>query len=420
MCGSYGGGRGGKDFEGANFRIGFGGSGLGRALLVHPARERGCGRLEWPVLDRNEPAIGFYERVDGLSLDRRSARPASIPLPGGEPPLKDSTPSRNVMLPAIMELPEGYTTRAPTREDAEVVAALISDCQIADTGVSDMSVEVLLDDWHTLDLAEDAVAVIAQNGAIASYADVFNRSFVIVSIYGYVHPDYREVGLGSYLVAWGERWTRDHTPQAQQNARVVVQHYINSANKAGRRLLENSGYTPLRGIYVMETTLDDPPPPPHWPADISVRTFVPGQDERAVYEAVEDAFRDLWGRPRNPFERFVRMTQTESFDPSLWFLATDGDEIAGLTLCKTLAGEGWVDVVGVRRPWRNRGLGLALLRHAFTEYHRRGTRKVSLSVDAESITGAPRLYGRAGMRVRESYIIHLKELRPGVDLSVRS
>jgi mycothiol synthase len=353
------------------------------------------------------------DRAASLSL-------CSRPTVDVEPPLKDSAPGRNDMLPAIMGLLEGYTTRAPAHEDAEAVAALISACQIADTGASDMSLEEMLDDWHSLDLAEEAVVVIAQNGTIAAYADVFNRSFVIVSVYGYVHPDYREVGLGSYLVAWGERWTRDHMPQAQQNARVVVQHYINSANEAARRLLENSGYSPVRGIYVMENTLEDPPPPPHWPADISVRTFVPGRDERAVYEAVEDAFRDLWGRPRNPFERFVRMTQTESFDPSLWFLATDGDEIAGLTLCKTLAGEGWVDVVGVRRPWRNRGLGLALLRHAFAEYHRRGTRKVSLSVDAESITGAPRLYGRAGMRVRESYIIHLKELRPGIDLSVRS
>ena len=318
-----------------------------------------------------------------------------------------------------MGLPEGYATRAPERGDAKAVAALISACQIADTGETDMSVERMLDDWHSLDLAEEAVILTAPDGRIAAYADVFNRSFVIVSIYGYVHPDYREVGLGSYLVAWGERWTRDHMLQAQENARVVVQHYINSANEAARRLLENSGYSQVRGIYVMETTLDEPPTLPRWPADISVRTFVPGRDERAVYEAVEDAFRDLWGRPRNPFERFVRETKNENFDPSLWFLALQGDEIAGLVLCKTLAGEGWIDVVGVRRPWRNRGLGLALLRHAFTEYQRRNIRRVSLSVDAESITGAPRLYGRAGMRVRESYIIHLKELRPGVDLGVR-
>jgi mycothiol synthase len=320
------------------------------------------------------------------------------------------------MLPAMRGLPEGFSTRAPTREDAEEVAILISACQIADTGETYMSVEEMHDDWHSLDLAEEAVIVTSPDGRTAAYADVFNRSFVIVSIYGYVHPDYRGMGLGSYLVAWGERWTRDRMPQAQVNARVVAQHYINSANEAARRLLENSGYTPVRGIYVMETKLEEAPPLPHWPADISVRTFVPGRDERAVYEAVEDAFRDMWGRPRGTFERFVGMTKAESFDPSLWFLALEGDEIAGVTLCKTLAGEGWVDVVGVRRPWRNRGLGLALLRHAFTEYHRRGTPRVSLSVDAESVTGAPRLYGRAGMRVRESYVIHLKELRPGVDL----
>jgi GNAT superfamily N-acetyltransferase len=42
------------------------GRGIGRALLAHLARlavERGCGRLEWAVLDWNSEAIGFYERL---------------------------------------------------------------------------------------------------------------------------------------------------------------------------------------------------------------------------------------------------------------------------------------------------------------------------------------------------------------------
>jgi ribosomal protein S18 acetylase RimI-like enzyme len=208
---------------------------------------------------------------------------------------------------------------------------------------------------------------------------------------------------------------------APENARVIAQHYINAANSGARRLLEAAGYAPVRGVFVMETELDEAPQAPRWPAGTSVHTFIPGRDEHATYEAVEDAFRDLRGRPRNTFESFLRETQKESFDPSLWFLAReDGGEICGVALCKVLADEGWVDVVGVRRPWRKCGLGLALLRHAFAEYHRRGVRKVGLSVDAGSITGAPRLYGRAGMRVKESYVIHLKELRPGVDLGARS
>ena len=250
----------------------------------------------------------------------------------------------------MTELQEGYATRAPGREDAEEVAALIHASDLADNGASDMSVEELLDDWHSLDLAGEAVAVVAPDGTIAGYADVINRSFVTVSVYGYVHPDFRALGIGTYLISWGERWTRERMPHAPEDARVVVQHYVNRLNETAQRLLESLDYAPVRGVYVMETELHEAPPQPHWPEGISVRSFVTGQDERPLFEAVEDAFRDMWGRPRGTFERFVRETEVESFDPSLWFLAMDGDEIAGVTLCKTLAGEGWVNVVGGKAP----------------------------------------------------------------------
>ncbi|MBD0349195.1 MAG: GNAT family N-acetyltransferase, partial [Thermoleophilia bacterium] len=91
------------------------------------------------------------------------------------------------------------------------------------------------------------------------------------------------------------------------------------------------------------------------------------------------------------------------FDPALWFIAYDGDEIAGFSLCRPReSGDpdmGWVSVLGVRRPWRRRGLALALLRHSFVELHRRGKKRVGLGVDAENTTGALRLYERAGMHV---------------------
>ncbi len=78
-------------------------------------------------------------------------------------------------------------------------------CQLADTGGADMSLDELVDDWHGLNLAEEAVVVAAPDGRIAGYADVLNRSFVTVSVYGYVHPDHRGRGVGASLVAWGER-----------------------------------------------------------------------------------------------------------------------------------------------------------------------------------------------------------------------
>jgi GNAT superfamily N-acetyltransferase len=47
------------------------GRGYGHALLVHLAkiaRDRGCGRMEWAVLDWNEPAIGFYKKLGAVPL----------------------------------------------------------------------------------------------------------------------------------------------------------------------------------------------------------------------------------------------------------------------------------------------------------------------------------------------------------------
>jgi len=309
----------------------------------------------------------------------------------------------------------GYSSRPPAPEDAVAVAGLMAACVRADGGAEGTSVEHVLDDWHEIDLRGEAVLVLGPDGYVAGYADVVNRAFVSLTVYGYVHPEHRGMGIGAWLVGWGEDWARRRIRLAPEGARVLVKHYVISTNTGARRLLEDAGYEAVRGTYVMEIYLEADSPEPAWSEGLAVRTFVPGRDERAVFEAVEDAFRDVWDRPRGTFERFVAMTQNENFDPSLWFLATEGEEIAGAALCKTVAGEGWVDVVGVRPPWRRRGLGLALLRHAFGEYHRRGVRRVELSVDAGSVTGAPRLYGRAGMRQKTVYVVYQKELRSGSD-----
>ena len=48
------------------------GNGIGAALLRHIAKlavERGCGRVEWSVLDWNEPSIGFYKKLGAVPMD---------------------------------------------------------------------------------------------------------------------------------------------------------------------------------------------------------------------------------------------------------------------------------------------------------------------------------------------------------------
>jgi ribosomal protein S18 acetylase RimI-like enzyme len=76
-------------------------------------------------------------------------------------------------------------------------------------------------------------------------------------------------------------------------------------------------------------------------------------------------------------------------------------------------GIGWISTLGVRRPWRKMGLGLALIRHSFGEFYKRGTTIIGLGVDASNPTGATRLYQRAGMYVASEFVSYEKELRAG-------
>jgi ribosomal protein S18 acetylase RimI-like enzyme len=144
---------------------------------------------------------------------------------------------------------------------------------------------------------------------------------------------------------------------------------------------------------------------------------------------LDEAFQDSWGYVKRPeeegFARFEhRVIQDPAFDPTLWYLAMDGEEIAGVAGCDPQTGEdtemGFVSVLGVRRLWRRRGVGLALLHHAFGEFHRRGKKRVGLGVDADSLTGATRLYERAGMHVARQIVTYEKELRPGEELGRQS
>lgn len=92
-------------------------------------------------------------------------------------------------------------------------------------------------------------------------------------------------------------------------------------------------------------------------------------------------------------------------------LPMEDHEPVGFAICHPHSGDaelGWVRVPGVRRPWWKRGLGLALLLHAFAEFRRRGLRRGGLGVDAESITGANRLYEQAGMHVAARFDIYEK------------
>ncbi|HEX5440426.1 MAG TPA: GNAT family N-acetyltransferase [Ktedonobacterales bacterium] len=315
--------------------------------------------------------------------------------------------------------PDGYSARAATLDDAEVVARLRSAYQADEGDASVTTAEEQLNDWAGENLAEDSLLVFAPDGSLAAHADIFNRRYLQVSIYGGVHPEHTHRGLGTLLTRWGEAWIRNRMERAPSDAQITVQHYINTRNEAAYALMEALGYSYGHTIYVMRIEMDEPPPAPERIEGLRLRTFVPGQDERATFDAVEEAFHDLRGRPEGDFDRWLEFTENERQDPELWYLAEDeaSGEIVGTCLARNVpgSGTGWVGGVGVKRPWRRRGVALAMLRAAFGACYRRGIANVELSVDADSPSGAPGVYMRAGMHATQSISLYRRQLRPGKD-----
>jgi ribosomal protein S18 acetylase RimI-like enzyme len=185
------------------------------------------------------------------------------------------------------------------------------------------------------------------------------------------------------------------------------------------------GMKTIRYGWDMLLDLTEEPPVPVWPEGISIRNIRHPEDTEAAYRADDEAFEDHWGYVETPFEEGFKRWKHYVFeirkpDPSLWFLAMDGDEIAGMVSCRMEADDdpdkGWVSVLGVRRPWRRRGLGLALLRQIFGEFYRRGKPRVGLGVDSNNLAGATKLYEKAGMHVQREYVTYEIELRPGEEL----
>ncbi len=299
-------------------------------------------------------------------------------------------------------LQPGYMVRPPTEADIPAILSLLHAHDIAETGEADVyePADILLD-WEELDPATDAWVVIAPDGVLCGYATLTAKLEANhITADGYVHPTYYGRGIGTTLIELTEARAAAIAATVPAGSTVILENNIIASSAAARMLLEARGYKLVRVYFRMHISLDTPPAPPLWPEGITVCVCDgSAEDIHRAYETIEEGFQDHWDHTPRSFEDWQRHMVREDFDPTLWFLACVGDEIAGAALCRIReAGRGWITQVAVRRPWRKRGLGIALLRHAFGVFRQRGIMRVGLGVDGQSLTGAQRLYERAGMQ----------------------
>jgi mycothiol synthase len=299
--------------------------------------------------------------------------------------------------------PDGLGVRRATVDDAPAINELITAADIAVQGWTESSEPELLGWWRMMDLEQNSW-VLHDDTGVHAYAVLFAHGET-AELDGFVHPDDRGRGLGAWLVERAEE-------RARELGKLKLHAYSLAGDARAHALFEQLGMRELRRFYRMVIDLEEAPPAPEWPDGLRVDTFEL-DDAQAFHTAMGEAFEDEWGFVTMPFEewREMRLVKDPDFDPTLWFLVRDGDEIAAVMRNEPdRSGAGFVGALGVRKAWRKRGLALALLHHAFGEFYRRGKRRVALGVDSENPTGATRLYERAGMHVAFEVVTYGKEL----------
>jgi mycothiol synthase len=133
-----------------------------------------------------------------------------------------------------------------------------------------------------------------------------------------------------------------------------------------------------------------------------LRVAILERDEKVIHELIQSAF-DRPGRVRQSFEDWKQfMVRPDIFNPDLWYLAEAGDVIVGACLCFGYHDLGWVRQLGVAESHRRQGLGSALLRHAFSEFKKRGFERVGLVVESNN-PRAYNFYQRLGMKKIRQY-----------------
>jgi mycothiol synthase len=237
--------------------------------------------------------------------------------------------------------------------------------------------------------------------------------------YGTVVPEWRGCGVGTRILAECDRRARARLDRAS-NKTVYLRVHADRSQQDVARLLARFGLAPVR--YFFRMIYDGPQVPAvlNYPPGYSVRNFVWGQDETTVWRITNAAFRDHWDYTDDLLEEWLQWFEGDYFDPALTYLGLDGaGKPVGICMGAIYPErnerlgqqQGEVEVLGVLREHRGKGLGRALLLEGMRALRRHGCTHLTLGVDSDNPTGALGLYQSVGFSEGRTRVAYRKVLR---------
>ena len=336
----------------------------------------------------------------------RSASPATRPL---------GSIRQNGIMPTISDpvstLP-GAAWRPLTGDDAAAYVRFQEAVRVADAGS-----EVTTDEIARHELADpncpvatNTMALVLPDASLAASIMVNARLDGIESrrvfLWGATHPEHRGRGIGTAILAWGI--ARAEEILAGQPAELLrLVETVKEVRLADAVAVhESAGFRAARWYFDMRRDLREPLPAMPDLGDLRIVAYEASMAQ-PLLAIHNEAFQDHWGsEPLTPETWSHEFVGDPCLRGDLSFVVLDGEEIAGYTVNfvvesdweATGVREGSVGLLGVRRPWRRRGVGTALLVRSMEAFRAAGLEAATLGVDAENPSGALGVYERVGFR----------------------
>jgi mycothiol synthase len=234
---------------------------------------------------------------------------------------------------------------------------------------------------------------------------------------GFVHPQWRHRGLGRAMLGYNEHALRNIARDHPAGIPKVFRVWATDSEEGAQALFATAGYEPVRHYIEMRRPIGRPLPDAPLPEGLEVRPVEPGHI-RAIWGAMWEARRDHWGYAEPTEQDYQRWTRGRLFVPSLWKVAWDGEQVAGMVLNrldqeqneKYQRKRGYTQDIFVRQPWRRRGLARSLLVQSIQMLREMGMEETALGVDTQNPSGALVLYESVGYQAARRHTFFNKEM----------
>lgn len=235
--------------------------------------------------------------------------------------------------------------------------------------------------------------------------------------FGFMLPEWRRKGIGRAMLRYNQECLREIAAGHKDGVPCYFESFASDTELASEALLLSEGFEAVRHGFEMVRPLSEPIVDRPLPPGLEVRPVAPEQ-YRAVWDANQEAFQDHWGYSPTKEEDYQRWLNESIFQPDIWQVAWDGDQVVGMVLNFMVEAEnaeynrkrGYTEFICVRRPWRKQGVASALITSSLKMFKEMGMTEAGLGVDTQNLSGALRLYEGLGFQPVKRHTTYRKPM----------